>query len=73
MKIFVKYFPERIAIYHNDEKLGTVSYEVFMLRILSPAQLIRYEKNPEIEKWEIRKIDINYALTHQEESISYFY
>ena len=73
MTIFVKYFPEKIAIYHNDKKIGTVSYEVFMLRILSPKQLLYYEKRPDVEKWQVRKIDLNYALTHQEQSIKYLY
>lgn len=73
MTIFVKYFPEKIAIYNNDEKVGTVSYEVFMLRILSPKQLSYYEKRPDVEKWQVRKIDLNYALTHQEQSIKYLY
>lgn len=73
MTIYVKYFPERVSVYYNDEKLGSVSYEVFMLRILSPKQLSKYEKNPDIEKWEVRKIDLNYALTYQENSILYLY
>lgn len=73
MTISVKYFPESIAIYHNDEKLGTASYEVFMLRILSPKQLLYYEKKPDLENWQVRQIDLNYALTHQEQSIKYLY
>jgi hypothetical protein len=73
MKIEVKYYPENISIYFNDEKMGSVSYEVFMLRILSPKQLLKYEKNSEISRWDVRKIDLNYALTHQEQSIEYLY
>ncbi len=73
MKIEIKQGVENISIYHNDEKLGTVSYEVFMLRILSKKQLSKYEKTPDKNEWDVRKIDINYALTHQEKSIEYLY
>ena len=73
MKIEIKPGIEKISIYYNNDKIGDVSYEVFMLRILSPKQLSQYEKNPEKENWDVRKIDLNWALTLQEESIKYFY
>jgi hypothetical protein len=73
MKINIKPGIENIALYHNDEMLGIVSYELFMLKILSPKQLIQYEKNPDKEKWDVRSIDINQALTHKNECIKYLY
>lgn len=73
MRIYVKYFPEKVSIFYNEENIGSVSYEVFLLRILSPKQLCTYEKNPEKENWDVRKIDLNYALTNQEQSIQYLY
>jgi hypothetical protein len=73
MKIEIKQALEKIFIYYNNDKLGSVSYEVFMLKILSPKQLIQYEKNPDKVIWDVRKIDLNGALTLQEESIKYLY
>jgi hypothetical protein len=73
MRIEIKQGVENISIFYNDERLGTVSYEVFMLRILSKKQLSQYEKKLDKNIWDVRKIDLNYALTHQEKSIEYLY
>jgi hypothetical protein len=73
MKIEIKQGVENISIFYNDEKLGTVSYEVFMLRILSKKQLSQYEKRQDKTVWDVRKIDLNYALTHKDKSIQYLY
>jgi len=73
MRIEIKQGVENISIFYNDERLGTVSYEVFMLRILSKKQLSQYEKKLNKNIWDVRKIDLNYALTHQEKSIEYLY
>jgi hypothetical protein len=73
MRIEIKQGVENISIFYNDERLGTVSYEVFMLRILSKKQLSQYEKKPYKNIWDVRKIDLNYALTHKDKSIEYLY
>jgi len=62
MRIEAVYDGDRVHIYHNEERLGYVSYEAFCLLVLSPRQFGRLEKDPERSVWDVRKIDLSQAL-----------
>lgn len=62
MRIQIAIDDDGVIVYHNDKRLGLISYEAFCLRVLSPRQFGRYEKNPDITVWDVRKLDVSQAL-----------
>jgi len=62
MRIEVVYDGDCVIIYHNDKRLGLISYEAFCLRVLSPRQFKRLEREPDKKVWEVRKIDLSQSL-----------
>ena len=51
-----------VTIYRDGERLGSVSYETFCLKVLSPKEFSRLERNPEMNEFNVRKIDLDQAL-----------
>lgn len=51
-----------VTIYHDGERLGNVSYEVFCLKVLSPRTFRKLEKNPDLREFDVRRIDLDQAL-----------
>lgn len=62
MRIKAIFDGDRVHLYHNDKRLGSTTYEAFCLKLLSPKQFERFEKNPDREYWDVRKIDVSHAL-----------
>jgi hypothetical protein len=51
-----------VIIYHDGEKLGSVDYETFCLKVLSPREFAKLERNPDKCDFDVRKIDLDQAL-----------
>lgn len=61
MKIRVA-LQDPVIIYHDEERLGSVSYEVFCLKVLSPRDFRKLERNPDLNEFDVRKLDLDQAL-----------
>ena len=51
-----------VTIYHDGRRLGSVSYEVFCLKVLSPRTFRKLERDPDLREFEVRRIDLDQAL-----------
>jgi hypothetical protein len=61
MKIRVA-LQDPVIIYQDDEMIGSVSYEMFCLKVLSPRSFRRLERNPGLNIFDVRRIDLDQAL-----------
>jgi hypothetical protein len=56
------YVSDPVTIYHDGKKLGNLSYDTFCLKVLSPKEFAKLERNPDMNEFEVRRIDLDQAL-----------
>ena len=46
-------------VFKDGERVGKFDTDTFLLRVISPLEFRRFEKNPEKKKFNIRQLEFN--------------